>query len=918
MATPRLIRDLFPGGAHGVPYDSLPFQITAFGDWVYFEAQSTDVGRRVWKSDGIVIDLVGDDNSDLDSPREFQVAGGRIFFHADDDEHGRELWSTDGSDLRMTPEFLIGRSSSFVADNRHNFTSLQGHLFFSMGQYDPQQLGLVGLWRSDGFSNERILSTTSIKISLAPPISGNSIFAGYLEPKPSNIFAFGTNIYFAGTHLDPSNKFEVFGNEIWRYNLVTDITTPVVDINRTEDHYSNSNNPDEYTPDFTAIGTNIFFVAQQVPISSSSSDGIAPELWIIENADGNQPVARRIRSFNAQGFFPLLDLTAAGDTLFFWQASTLWKCSPDATGKYSDAVPVKSFEQLAPVAPKPTITAVGERIYFIASDQIHDFELWTSDGSESNTLMVKDINISNDLNIFHPLELTAVGRTLYFTANDGVHGRELWRSNGSSESTFMVMDINATPNSNGGTDSMNDVDISQVTHPADLTLAGNQLFFAADDGIHGVEPWALDVSADVQILHSIHSVSSSSKAEGDSGTTNLEFTVKRTGVLDRQTSVSYVVTGAGNNPANAQDFGGTFPSGKIDFGIGEWRQTITIPVLGDTQDEPDEGFSIQLLSTDPDEIDSQSGKASGSILNDDAILTITGTALSTRTEGYGYLESGNDFLFTVTRSSLSSLPVSASWSVTPGASNPTSSNDFVGNIYPSGSVLFMPDQLRTTIAVAVRRDTNMERDESFVVSLTSSNNAKINPLASKALGLVINDDLTGTDQANNIVATTSNEYINGFAGADLVTGAAGADIFAVHYGHSPIPTGTMLTFDRITDFEVGLDRIEPFNPLLSPVGGLTEFTRAATNSTASNFTQLAQTVFTDANGRLFGNQSLKANAAALVVATHPAISGTYIFINDGQASLLASNDTLISITGYRGKLPDLGAIPVNSFFSSGH
>ena len=47
----------------------------------------------------------------------------------------------------------------------------------------------------------------------------------------------------------------------------------------------------------------------------------------------------------------------------------------------------------------------------------------------------------------NPRYLTNVGGTLFFAANDGTHGVELWRSDGTAGGTQMVKDIN--PGSNG-------------------------------------------------------------------------------------------------------------------------------------------------------------------------------------------------------------------------------------------------------------------------------------------------------------------------------------------------------------------------------------------------------------------------------------------------------------------------------------
>ncbi len=57
------------------------------------------------------------------------------------------------------------------------------------------------------------------------------------------------------------------------------------------------------------------------------------------------------------------------------------------------------------------------------------------------------------------------------------------------------------------------------------------------------------------------------------------------------------------------------PSGSLNFDAGETEQTLTVSVLGDTDEEPDEGFSVEL--TRPSDGTDQ-GSASGTIRNDDA------------------------------------------------------------------------------------------------------------------------------------------------------------------------------------------------------------------------------------------------------------------------------------------------------------
>ena len=110
------------------------------------------------------------------------------------------------------------------------------------------------------------------------------------------------------------------------------------------------------------------------------------------------------------------------------------------------------------------------------------------------------------------------------------------------------------------------------------------------------------------------------------------------------------------------------------------------------------------------------------------------------------------------------------------------------------------------------------------------------------------------------------------------------------------------TADRPQERDEGVNMSDP-----------TTFTCAA-NSTANSLTNVVNSVFTDANGALGGNQALGVNSAALVNVTTAGIGGTYLVINDGVAGFQSGNDLLVNITGCTGTLPALGAIAVNNFF----
>ncbi|MBG1261407.1 bluetail domain-containing putative surface protein [Nostoc commune] len=176
-------------------------------------------------------------------------------------------------------------------------------------------------------------------------------------------------------------------------------------------------------------------------------------------------------------------------------------------------------------------------------------------------------------------------------------------------------------------------------------------------------------------------------------------------------------------------------------------------------------------------------------------------------------------------------------------------------------------------------------------------------------GSIFDDILFGNSGANVINGGNGNDGLNGGAGADTLTGGQGADLFAFQLGQSLVSAS-----DRITDFNIVTDAIGLFSSDGSTAITPSSFTRAG-DKTATTLLNLANQVFTDANGAVAGNQALGVNGAALVRVTSGAIAGTYLAINNSTAGFQANSDLLVNLTGLTGTLPALGNIAVSSFFA---
>jgi hypothetical protein len=85
-------------------------------------------------------------------------------------------------------------------------------------------------------------------------------------------------------------------------------------------------------------------------------------------------------------------------------------------------------------------------------------------------------------------------------------------------------------------------------------------------------------------------ISDTTVAEGDSGTTDAVFTVTLSKPSDQEIVVDYAtadVSAASGNDYLAAD-------GVLTFAPGQTVQAITVAVLGDTADEPNETFRVNL------------------------------------------------------------------------------------------------------------------------------------------------------------------------------------------------------------------------------------------------------------------------------------------------------------------------------------
>ncbi|MFY0563985.1 ELWxxDGT repeat protein [Archangium lansingense] len=193
----------------------------------------------------------------------------------------------------------------------------------------------------------------------------------------------------------------------------------------------------------------------------------------------------------ADGFVQLLNfvrdnsirtLTAVGDRLFFIHNND----EPEWSLYVTDGSPAGTRRlRFFPDDPHD-LAAFHGQLYFASGrgtlfdepDYAGD-ELWRSDGTVSGTVLVKDLRPGVEGSV--PRGLTVFKDFLFFTADDGVHGRELWRSDGTESGTLLLEDFELGP---------------VGSSPEGLVGHGTRLFFSADTTGRGREPWMHDGGID--------------------------------------------------------------------------------------------------------------------------------------------------------------------------------------------------------------------------------------------------------------------------------------------------------------------------------------------------------------------------------------------------------------------------------------
>jgi ELWxxDGT repeat protein len=457
-----MVKDVNPGAAPGVDASMSRTQVAVVGDRLYFMARDQQSDWELWRSDGSesgtyrVKDIRAGANGSI--PSHLTNVGGTLYFSATDDMSSTsKLWKSDGTDAGTV---RVLAASSVLLSNPFDLTEMNGKLYF----------GAAGdLWRSDGTQagTQRILQSgiPQLPVGIPTPYDGSS---DVVPGNRDNIVNLNGTLYFVGNGSGYKG--------LWKYDDQSTGATLVLSKGNAGHGSTYTFNTLQY---LTIAGDKLFFAGESTPHGN--------EPWISDGTTAGTVLLKDVTGASTSSGVSFL--TNVDGTLFFSARTGNYSGTVGAGWWTSDGslVGTTSFAAITGATNNYSLLgAAGGLLYYKAKGiSGSDWELWRTDGTAAGTYRAKDIHpgARGGLSSAFTRSIEMNGE-LYFVASDGVHGFELWRSDGTEDGTTMVADVFP-----GGMDGLSNVNRTP------MAKVGGTLYFVANDGASGNALWKTDGTA---------------------------------------------------------------------------------------------------------------------------------------------------------------------------------------------------------------------------------------------------------------------------------------------------------------------------------------------------------------------------------------------------------------------------------------
>jgi ELWxxDGT repeat protein len=306
---------------------------------------------------------------------------------------GEELWGYDGTGAgpRLLADFCPGECSSSLQS-----LGTARSLFFGIATHGD--LSRSALWRTDGTRQGTfMLPDPTFRVD----VEFDNASSSYKAVMTRNL------VYFTGCT-------EEEGCDLWRSDGTVAGTFPLTHLAA----HGFGDDPSE----LTLVGNRIFFIVRS-------------QLWV---SDGTSAGTVMVREFSE---WPRR-LAALGSRVLFLAPDSgeeLWITDGTAAGTH----PLTSFAPAAPFQQTRFLKVLDSRAYFVADDTLHGAELWASDGTPQGTVRITEFGFhspfigaeNENYEGLQPWSLTKVGNRVLFWASDGLSGFNVWSTLGTPQST---------------------------------------------------------------------------------------------------------------------------------------------------------------------------------------------------------------------------------------------------------------------------------------------------------------------------------------------------------------------------------------------------------------------------------------------------------------------------------------------------
>jgi hypothetical protein len=281
-------------------------------------------------------------------------------------------------------------------------------------------------------------------------------------------------------------------------------------------------------------------------------------------------------------------------------------------------------------------------------------------------------------------------------------------------------------------------------------------------------------------------------AEGDTGTTMATFSVSLSGASQSSVSVDYVTTDGTAQPPD--DYSSVGPATLTFAPLETTPRTISVPVAGDTLDESNEAFTVDLSA--PQNAVIAKGSGTGTILDDDGPLDSDGDLVSDGDDGCPG-EAGppaNDGCPIPQSTDADGDGVSDAADQCATQAGPASNDGCPLPLAPRGSDTTCDNRV---VGTAGNDFLNGSEGGDLFFGVLGSD---------RLLGLAGPDCLFGGPGNDLLNAASGNDVVRGGDGRDRALGGPGNDAISGGRGNDKLSGGG--GDDRIRAFDLGRDRIK--------------------------------------------------------------------------------------------------------------